>query len=136
MFFIVSYSELIHCCLGPLPAVESLSLRVEDSIISINWTTPFVPVIYPEVSYCVNVMLVNSNTLHSNCDINQTEFVYTMPPNISCDTISITVTPVNSLGTGPSSTITNRKAITSIDVNSAIFSITKSIFVMVSQVNT
>ena len=79
-------------------------------MIFLNWTAPFTLLGTP--TYCVDVVnSSNMKTLHSECGITVTEFIY---PFI-CEEISFTVTPINVVGNGTASTvshmITNRTSV-------------------------
>ena len=94
---------------GLLPAVGSLMLSEQSTLILLTWTSPFTLDITntdPDIAgYCVDV--VNSSTLatlHSECGINVTNFTCPISPRSWCDKYTFTITPVNVVGNGmPSS---------------------------------
>ncbi len=99
---------------GLLPAVGSLTATLIplDSIISLNWTAPYsldITSVDPDISgYCVGVVNSTSSlVMHSQCNITDTQYNYTVSPNdIVCDTYTFTVTPVNKVGNGTSASVT------------------------------
>ncbi len=98
---------------GFLPVVGSLTATPipVDSIISLTWTPPFslnIPGVDPDITYCVGVVNSTSSlVIHSQCDITDTQYNYTVSPNdIVCDTYIFTVTPVNIVGNGESASVT------------------------------
>ena len=102
---------LLHwIIIGLLSAVGSLTITVQDSAISLTWTAPFtldIQGVDPDITYCV--CLVNStslSTLHSECEITEVEYEYPIPPDSACHMYMFTVTPVNVVGNGTSSTLT------------------------------
>ncbi len=105
---------------GLLPAVGSLTATpiLLDSIISLTWTPPFsldIPRVDPDITgYCVGVVNSTSSlVIHSQCGITDTQYNYTVPPNDTvCDTYTFTVTPVNIVGNGTSSSVTLQSSIT------------------------
>lgn len=90
---------------GPLSAVGSLTLSVQNSTIFLNWTAPFTLDIngideQPDITYCVNVALSNS-TLYSECGITETEYIYSNTCTcVGCINVTFTVIPVNVVGNG------------------------------------
>ena len=78
------------------------------SMIFLSWTAPFT--LYtsdtePDITYCVDAVNSSSaETLHSECEINMTEFTYLLPPSVGCGGILFTVTPVNAVGNGTTQT--------------------------------
>ena len=95
---------------GLLSAVGSLLLvTVQDSVISLTWTAPFtlnIRGVHPDITYCVGVVYpTSSSTLHSQCGITETEYEYPIPPDSACHNLMVTVTPVNVVGNGTSSTL-------------------------------
>ncbi len=99
---------------GLLPAVGSLTATPIplDSIISLTWTPPFsldISNVDPDITgYCVGVVNSTSSLMiHSQCGITDTQYNYTVSPNdIVCDTYTFTVSPVNVVGNGTSSSVT------------------------------
>ena len=97
--------------LGLLSAVGSLSVTVQDSTISLTWTAPFtldIAGVDADITYCVGVVnSTSSSTLHSECGITETEYEYThsIPLDAVCHDYRVTVTPVNVVGNGTSSTL-------------------------------
>ena len=95
---------------GLLSAVDSLSLTVQNSTISLTWTAPFtldITGVDPDITYCVGVVNpTSSSILHSQCGITETEYEYPIPPDSACHDHMVTVTPVNPAGNGTSSTLT------------------------------
>ena len=94
---------------GFLSAVGSLMMTVQNSTISLTWTAPFTLDIPgdPDITYCVGVVnSTSSSTLHSQCGITETGFSFSIPPDSACHnyTFTFTVTPVNGVGNGISST--------------------------------
>ena len=90
---------------GLLSAVGSLSVTLQDSTISLNWTAPFtldIRGVDPDITYCVAVVNSTSSTPHSQCGINVTEYEYPIPPDSTCHNYTFTfiVTPVNAVGNG------------------------------------
>lgn len=101
-----TYNNHVNVLIGLLSAVGSLMLTTQVSTIFINWTAPFSFDIagdpnLPDITYCVDVINCTSNlTLYSECGINMTEFSYSEPLYIGCNSYSFTVTPVNMVGNG------------------------------------
>ena len=96
--------------LGLLVAVGSLTMTVQNSIISLTWRAPFTLNILSEnpdiEGYCVDVFNSSSYTLvHSECGINDTLFNYPTPDDSVCHIYMFTVTPVNVVGNGTKNTI-------------------------------
>ncbi len=99
---------------GLLPAVGSLTATPIplDSIISLTWTPPFSLDILNEdpdiTGYCVGVVNSTSSlVIDSQCGITDTQYNYTVSPRSTlCDTYTFTVTPVNIVGNGTSSSVT------------------------------
>ncbi len=96
---------------GLLPAVGSLTATPIplDSIVSLTWTPPFfldIPGVDP--GYCMGVVNSTSSLMiHSQCDITDTQYNYTVSPRSTpCDTYTFTVTPVNIVGNGTSASVT------------------------------
>ena len=92
---------------GLLSAVGSLSLNSTPFTITLTWTRPFTLDIAgdgPDITgYCVDVVIdkLSSSTCLSNCDINNTEFQYTLPPDRGChDSYMFIVAPINIVGIG------------------------------------
>ncbi len=105
--------------LGLLPAVGSLTATPIplDSFISLTWTPPFsldIPDIDPDITYCVGVVnLTFSLVIHSQCDIEDIHYNYTVSPRSTpCDNYTFTVNPVNIVGNGTSASVTLLSSIT------------------------
>ncbi len=98
---------------GLLPAVGSLAATpiLLDSIISLTWTPPFsldIPGVDADITYCVGVVNSTSSlVIHSQCGITDTQYNYTVSPRSTpCDNYTFTVTPVNIVGNGASTSVT------------------------------
>ena len=63
-------------------------MTVQDSTISLTWTSPFtldITGVDPDITYCVGVVnSTSSSTLHSQCEITETEYEYPIPPDSAC----------------------------------------------------
>ena len=111
---------LLHVYIGLLPAVGSLTATPIPlaSIISLTWTPPFsldIPHVDPDITgYSVGVVNSTSSlVIHSQCGITDTHYNYTVSPRSTpCDTYTFTVTPVNIVGNGTSSSVTLQSSIT------------------------
>ena len=82
-------------------------MTVQDSTISLTWTAPFtldITDIDPDITYCVGV--ANSTSSSIQCGITETGFSFSIPPDSACHNymFTFTVTPVNVVGNGTSST--------------------------------
>ena len=93
--------------LGLLNAVRSLTSTTYSTLISLTWEPPFtldITDVDPDITgYCVDVINSTSSvTLHSECEITETEFTYLMPPERYCysTTFSLSITPFNIVGRG------------------------------------
>ena len=59
----------------------------------------------PDITYCVDVVdFISSLSLHSQCDIIETEYLYPLL-NAVCHSYIFTITPVNVVGRGVSSSV-------------------------------
>lgn len=78
--------------------------RLQNSTFFLNWIASEsldIAGVEPDIEgYCVDVENSSDLMLHSECDINVTEFVFSQPPRSWCDTIVFIVTPVNIVGNG------------------------------------
>ena len=75
---------------------------MDDSIVSISWTPPFsldIPGNSDIDGYCVATYRSNS-LVNSECNIEETRYSYTLPPDSGCYIYNFTVTPVNVVGLG------------------------------------
>ena len=94
---------------GLLSAVGSLMVTVQDSNFSLTWTAPFtldIRGVDPDITYCVGVVnSTSSSTLHSECDITETDYEYPIPPDSACHNYTFIVTPVNPVGNGTSTSM-------------------------------
>lgn len=95
-----------HVHAGQLDEVSELRLRVnlQNFTASFNWEAPFtlnVTNTEPDVTYCVDVYN-NSNGLHiqSECDLTETSYYFSTNNPSPCDSINVTVTPLNGAGNG------------------------------------
>ena len=60
----------------------------------------------PDITYCVDVVnSTSSATLHSQCGITETEFIYSNIPFACYLVLLFTVTPVNVVGNGTNQTV-------------------------------
>ena len=60
----------------------------------------------PDITYCVDVINSTSSvTVHLECDITMTEFSYPIPQDAVCHSYVLTITPVNVVGRGVSSSV-------------------------------
>ena len=67
------------------------------SSIFLNWTVQFADINqFPDVSYCVDVLNLTSNSLlNSECDITTTKFQFPIPDDSQCDIIVFDIRIVN-----------------------------------------
>ena len=98
------------CCIGLPSAVDVLNITVSNTTLSLTWEPPFTLDITGEdpdiTGYCVDVVnSISSVTLHSQCDITMTEFSYPLPQDAVCHRFVLTITPVNVVGRGVSSSV-------------------------------
>ena len=98
--------------IGFLDAVRSLRSTVNSTLIFVTWEPPFTLDITDVDSditgYRVDVINSTSSvTLHSECEITETEFTYLMPPERYCysTTFSFSITPLNIVGQGEVATL-------------------------------
>ena len=97
---------------GLLSAVDAVAITTSDSgsILSLTWEPPFsldIDGVDPDITYCVDVINSTSSvTLHSECGITETEFSYPLPEDAVCHSYVLTITPVNVVGRGVSSSLT------------------------------
>ena len=94
-------------CLGQLSAVGSLKVALQNSTLIVTWTAPSVIGILDHepnmTTYCIEVDSSSSlSELHSECEINATMFIFTLPPKIFCQRLTFIVTPQSVAGYGPS----------------------------------
>ena len=86
--------------------MRSFNSTASLAIISLTWEPPFtldITEIDPDITgYCVDV--TSSMISHLEC-VNKTEFSYPVPPDAGCNTYSFTITPINIVGHGESSTV-------------------------------
>ncbi len=109
-YFIFSYEQLLlfhNYYIDFLITVGSLTAAFIplDSIISLTWTPHFSINVNPDITYCVDVVNSTSSlVLHSQCNITDTQYNYTVSPRstCTCDTYTFTVTPVTVVGNGTS----------------------------------
>ena len=81
---------------GHLSAVGNLMITVADSIATLTWTPPVEGSV---TGYCVDIY--RSNVLvNSECDIQETRYSYSLPPDSVCHIYNFTVTPVSQAGFG------------------------------------
>ena len=77
--------------------------------ISLTWESPFtldISGVDPDITYCVDVInFTSSFTLHLQCDITITEFSYPIPQDALCHSFILTVSPINVVGRGISSSV-------------------------------
>ena len=77
---------------------------MNGSFFIIHWDPPFslnLTGVDPDITYCVDVLNRTSELMiHSECDIEETEFRYRTPSRIWCDWLTFIVTPVNLAGNG------------------------------------
>ena len=108
-------SSVVHTITGLLDAVNLIVSVSEDFTIVLNWTAPFTLLGASEISYCVDVVnLTDGGALQSECMINMTQFTYAMPLiEFACGELSFTITPVNRVGNGTTSTVTSTDNINS-----------------------
>ena len=104
------YSHCNFHCVGQLSAVGSLNITASDSTLSLTWEPPFtldITGVDPDITcYCVDVVdSTYSVTLHSQCNITMTEFSYPLPQDAVCHSYVLTVSPVNVVGRGVSSSV-------------------------------
>ena len=97
---------------GLLSAVDAVTITTSDPgfILSLTWEPPFtldIDGVDPDITYCVDVINSTSSvTLHSECGITETEFSYPLPQDAVCHSYVLTITPVNVVGRGVSSSLT------------------------------
>ena len=95
-----------------LSAVGNLSATVLGSTISLTWEAPFsfdIVNVHPDITYRVDVINSSSSqVVHSQGEINTTQYNYTTslsPKRKACDILKFTITPVNIVGNGSESNI-------------------------------
>ena len=101
--------ENILIIIGLLSAVGSLTLSVQSSW-TLTWSPPFtldINGVDPDIAgYCVDIVnSTSSSLLCSECEVNVTEFTYPIPPRSWCYNYTFTITPVNVVGNGTSSSL-------------------------------
>lgn len=91
---------------GVPDAVRDILFSLGDrSRVLFRWSTPFVLLGASEITYCVNISdSTNRRTLHSQCGLDDTNFMYTIPSKFVCTQLEFSVTPVNVVGSGLPST--------------------------------
>ena len=96
--------------LGILSAVQFLQFSESDGSLMYSWLPPFtldIDRIEEDIEgYCVDA--VNSVTLATllyECGVNTTEYIYPIPPLSWCFITLFTVTPINIVGRGVTSTV-------------------------------
>ena len=102
----ITYLFGIHACAGTLNAVHNLSVVKSNLSILITWEAPFTLNITntePDITYRVNISSM-SYVVHTECNVTQTEFLYTITHELLCQTndFYVTVTPINGAGHGVS----------------------------------
>ena len=106
-------SMLLLYSIGRLQEVQNLTAAfLTDSSIQISWIPPFtldITGVDPDIIYCVDVSISRglsfSELSMSQCGINETEFIFMLPPRNWCYFYHFTVTPVNPVGNGTSSSL-------------------------------
>ena len=96
--------------IGLLSTVNDLTITVSNSTLFLTWEPPFTLDITSEdpdiTGYCVDVVdSTSSTTLLSQCGINETEYSYPLPQDAVCHSYVLSITPVNVIGRGISSSV-------------------------------
>ena len=94
---------------GLLSAVDAVNIMASNTTLSLTWEPPFtldITGVDPDITYCVNVIgSTSSAALHPQCDITMTEFSYPLPQDAVCHSYVLSITPVNVVGRGVSSSV-------------------------------
>ena len=90
-------------------SIGPISLTTTDSVFYLTWPEPPTLDITDEdpdiVGYCVDVIdSTSSVTLHSDCEITETEFYYPIPSDAPCTEYVFNIRARNAAGTGEPST--------------------------------
>ena len=95
--------------LGLLSTVGSLHITASNTALSLTWEPPFtldIVGVDHDITYCVDVVdSTSSTTLHSQCDITETEFSLPLLDAVCHSSLILTVTPVNIVGRGAPSSV-------------------------------
>lgn len=109
------YNYYLYQYVGLLSAVDNLNATVLDSTISLTWIPPFsldIPGVHPDITYCIDVInSTSSQLILSQCEIGVSQYNYPRPlslENKACDVFIFIVTPVNVVGNGTGSSISEK----------------------------
>lgn len=92
---------------GTLSDATLPTITVSNLTINLSWSPPFtldITGVDIDITYCV-LVVVSSMLLHSQCNIIQTEFIYPIPSRSECHEIIFSITPVNLVGHGVTTSV-------------------------------